>query len=312
MAFLAGLGRAMTALGQDLSATKREDEERQRLEEEIEAERERRNQLGEDLAGVSSGMMPPGHPGYKDLAGRAMEEGVNIESYLPEPDKFSQPIRTNAGWGQVGPGGALRMIEGADLPTSESRPVNLQRMPVVPGEPNLAWDPRTNTTARIPGPGPDGEPLIAPEPSHGPNYNEATNQIRQYYAEFDDQGDFLKYRISERDIARLAPLMMKGEWFPGDPKPSFDDGIHGSLRTPGPSGSLMPPPAVQSSEGEPVVPDPVDINALFDTSENTRRARDTAALLERQQQWDDAMAAGLARGMSREEAEGQLGPRPTG
>ena len=85
MAFLAGLGRAMTALGQDLSFTKREDEERARQEEAAEAEAERRRLAGRAAVSMRAGDFEPGTPGYGTAIDAMSAAGVNPVSAMPEP-----------------------------------------------------------------------------------------------------------------------------------------------------------------------------------------------------------------------------------
>ncbi len=119
MRLLRGLGRAMTALGQDLSFTKREDEERQRKAAAAEAEAEQQRLAGRAAVGMRSGALEPGTSGYNtaiDAISTAGGNPVSAMAPVPEPDRFYAPVRTGAGYAQGSESGDWRMAPDGFVP----------------------------------------------------------------------------------------------------------------------------------------------------------------------------------------------------
>ena len=256
MAWLYGIGKAMTALGRDISATKREDEERQRQEEAAEARRDELGAMGTARMGMRTGALEPGTPAY-DAAVSAISRGggdpVSAMAPPDEPERFFAPVRTEGGWAQAGEGGTWQAAPEGFVPPPD------------------AFKPSYRTQAGELGYVGKGGQWRGVEGAPTATVPEPTPVSWQRF--IDEEGE--QWQVHPQ-TGETRPLMRP-------------DSVQHQGRVPGgeSGGDLLD----RYRRDPPTPPDD---------------------LVERQRDWDEAMADGLAQDMSREDVEGRIGPRPTG
>jgi len=226
MNILRGIGTALTSYG--YGETERRREEALKAEKEAEAarERQRRGEFGVQAMKVGRGTTLPGTPEAEAFARIAGEMGQNPNTFFPDPDAMSNPIRSGAGYAQINlRTGEGRPVTGVDVPTTAPEPTKWERLPDASGR---VWerDPQTATTRPVLDPA--GNPIIQRVPGADsstdrglPTLQYATEQLMYKYGIVDSKTNkIIDFKIPEDDIHRLAAMAARGEWALGTPLPA--------------------------------------------------------------------------------------------